>query len=145
MKIINTLTVVGLATLVLVGTAAKPSFAQMDMDMDMDKPMTLGTTGMFKGVEAKTGSVELYRVGSEFHLRVSKDFKIPQTPAPSWQVVDGRGNAFLFNQFKIAGGKTNQDIKLPAYVTSISKVRVYCTFAEVVLGEASFAKTIVLK
>ncbi|MGQ0666409.1 MAG: hypothetical protein ACT4O4_05180, partial [Nitrospiraceae bacterium] len=34
-------------------------------------------------------------------------------------------------------------ITLPAYVSDVAKVQIWCAFAEVLLGEASFAKSIV--
>jgi hypothetical protein len=38
----------------------------------------------------------------------------------------------------IKGDKLNRAITLPAYVPDVSKVQIWCAFAEVVLGEASF-------
>jgi hypothetical protein len=104
------------------------------MKMDM-------TTGAFKGVEVNGGMATLYKKEGKFHLKVSSDFKIPASPAPHWQVVDGKGNVYLLQRFGVAGDKMNLDIALPSYVTSVAKVQVWCSFAEVLLGEASFAKT----
>jgi len=70
-------------------------------------------------------------------LKVSDDFKIPDTPAPSWQIVDSQGNTYLLNQFKVKGG-TNRSITLPGYVKNVQKVQVWCSYAEVLLGETSF-------
>lgn len=103
------------------------------------------TTGMFKGIETNTGSATLYKVGKVYHLKVSDDFKIPGTPAPHWQVVDKNGNVYLLKRFTIKDDKTNRDIALPKYITSISKVQVWCAFAEVLLGEASFGKNVDLR
>jgi hypothetical protein len=102
-------------------------------------------SGMFKGVEANSGSVSLSKQGGKYHLKVSDDFKIPTSPAPHWQVIDGKGNTFLLQRFTIVGDKSNRDITLPSYITSVSKVQVWCSFAEVNLGEAKFARTITLK
>jgi hypothetical protein len=63
---------------------------------------------------------------------------IPDTPAPSWQIVDSKGNTYLLNQFRIKGDKTNRMITLPSYIKDVAKVQVWCTFAEVLLGEAAF-------
>jgi hypothetical protein len=62
----------------------------------------------------------------------------PDTPAPHWQVVDSKGNVYLLPQFKIKGHKTNPSITVPAYVKDVAKVQVWCSFAEALLGEASF-------
>jgi len=36
----------------------------------------------------------------------------------------------------------NQSIVVPSYVEDISKVQIWCAFAEVLLGEASFEKPV---
>lgn len=50
------------------------------------------TSGPFRGVKANTGTVSHRTVDGKQILNVSDDFKIPDTPAPSWQVVDSSGN-----------------------------------------------------
>ena len=40
-------------------------------------------------------------------------------------------------EFKIKGGE-KREVTVPAYVHNISKVQVYCAWAEVLLGEANF-------
>lgn len=74
-------------------------------------------------------------------LKVSSDFVIPDTPAPSWQIVDSRGNVYLLQQFKVKDG-TNREIVLPAYIKDVAKVQVWCSWAETLLGEASFSKVV---
>lgn len=101
------------------------------------------TTTTFEGVKANTGTAAHAREGTGDTLAVSDDFKIPETPAPHWQVVDSKGNVYLLNQLKIKDGKTNRKIALPSYVHDVAKVRIWCSFAEALLGEASFAKPIV--
>ena len=71
-------------------------------------------------------------------MKVSDDFVIPDTPAPSWQIVDSKGNTYLLNQFRIKGDKTNREITLPGYIKDVAKVQVWCSFAEVLLGETTF-------
>ncbi|MCI0426892.1 MAG: hypothetical protein L0Z46_02605 [Nitrospiraceae bacterium] len=100
------------------------------------------TTSKFEGVKANTGMAVHAREGSGDTLAVSDDFKIPETPAPHWQVVDSKGNIYLLNQLKIKDGKTNRKIALPSYIHDVAKVQVWCSFAEALLGEASFAKPI---
>jgi hypothetical protein len=100
-------------------------------------------TTKFEGVKANTGTASHSRQGNSDTLAVSDDFKIPETPAPHWQVVDTKGNVYLLNQLKIKDGKTNRKIALPSYVHDVAKVQIWCSFAEALLGEASFAKPIV--
>jgi hypothetical protein len=150
MKINTNILALGLATLTTFGTIApafsaepvKPAAKSMKMEM-MGK--TIATTNQFKGIEVKKGTVNLIQMGKNFSLKASKDFAIPGSPAPHWQVVDKEGNTFLLNQLKIAGDKTNLQIQLPSYIKSVAKVQIWCSFAEVVLGEASFSKAVTLK
>jgi hypothetical protein len=76
-------------------------------------------------------------------LRVSADFKVPDTPAPTWRVVDSKGTIYTLDAFKIkAGNGEKREVVVPAYVKDIAKVQVYCAWAEVLLGEASFSSPI---
>ncbi|MGH9429371.1 MAG: hypothetical protein ACRD2L_24060 [Terriglobia bacterium] len=70
---------------------------------------------------------------------LSDDFVVPDPPAPHWQVVDSKGNVYLLNRLKIKGDKYNNVITVPAFVKDISKVQIWCAFAETLLGEAKFA------
>ena len=101
-------------------------------------PLKTYTSKPFAGVKANTGNVVATVDGGMITLKVSDDFVIPDTPAPSWQIVDSRGNTYLLNQMRIKGDKTNRMITLPSYIKDIAKVQVWCSFAEVVLGETSF-------
>jgi hypothetical protein len=96
------------------------------------------TSTKFEGPKANTGSVTHSVVGGKNILTLSDDFKVPGTPDPHWQVVDSKGNTYLLQKLAIKGDKVNRSITLPAYVPDVSKVQIYCSFAEVVLGEASF-------
>jgi hypothetical protein len=100
------------------------------------------TTSKFEGVKANSGTASHARSGNNDTLTWSDDFKIPETPAPHWQVVDTKGNTFLLNRLAIKGDKQNRTIALPAYINDVSKVQIWCAFAEVLLGEASFSKPI---
>ena len=95
------------------------------------------TTSVFQGVKANTGTVTHSKEGGKNVLAFSDDFVVPDTPAPSWQVVDSKGNVYLLNQIKIKGG-LNRKVTVPSYVPDIAKVQIWCSFAEVLLGEASF-------
>lgn len=102
------------------------------------------TSAKFEGVKANTGTAMHGRSGNNDTLTWSEDFKIPDTPAPHWQVVDTKGNVFLLQRLKIKGDKENRTITLPAYVHDVARVQIYCAWAEALLGEASFAKPILM-
>lgn len=101
------------------------------------------TTTKFEGVKANSGTAMHGRQGNNDTLTWSEEFKIPDTPAPHWQVVDSKGNVFLLQRLKIKGDKENRTITIPSYVHDVAKVQIYCSWAEALLGEASFAKPIV--
>lgn len=141
-----------IATLALVSTTAltyaAPTIAPDHHEgpkMEQKMVTELGKTGMFTGIEVKKGSVSAMSSGGKTILKVSKDFEIPASPAPHWQVVDNEGNVYLLKQFRLVGDKTNREIELPSHIKSVAKVQVWCSFAEVVLGEAKFAKPISLR
>jgi len=105
------------------------------------------TTAKFEGVKANSGMAMHARSGHNDTLTWSEDFKIPDTPAPHWQVVDTKGNVYLLNRLKIKGGvlggeKENRTVTIPPYIHDVAKVQIYCAWAEALLGEASFAKPI---
>lgn len=99
------------------------------------------TSSMFVGAKANTGTVSHYYEGNQSVLRVSADFKVPDTPAPTWRIVDAQGTVYTLDAFKIKGGEKRQ-VNVPAYVKDIAKVQVYCAWAEVLLGEASFSSPV---
>ena len=94
-------------------------------------------SGQFEGPKANTGNVMHTIENGKSILRVSEDFKVPDTPAPTWRVVDSKGNIYTLDAFKIKGGE-KREVVVPSYVPNIAKVQVYCAFAQVLLGEASF-------
>ncbi len=100
------------------------------------------TTAKFEGVKANSGTAAHARQGNKDSLTWSDDFKIPDTPAPHWQVVDSKGNIYLLQRLVIKGDKQNRTITLPSYVHDVAKVQIWCAFAEALLGEASFAAPI---
>lgn len=102
--------------------------------------MMMMDSGAFRGVEVNGGHVSVSHMKGKTMLTLSSDFMIPKSPAPQWQVVDSKGNTYLLQQLRIAGDKTNRTISLPKYIKDVAKVQIWCSFAEVVLGEASFAK-----
>ena len=99
------------------------------------------TSSQFQGAKANTGTVTHSVENGKSILRVSSDFKVPDTPAPTWRVVDSKGNIYTLDAFKIKGGE-KREVNVPSYVSNIVKVQVYCAFAEVLLGEASFSMAV---
>ena len=95
----------------------------------------------FQGPKANTGTVSHSIENGKSILRVSSDFKVPDTPAPTWRVVDSNGAVYTLDAFKIKGGE-KREVEVPAYVPNIAKVQVYCAWAQVLLGEASFPSPI---
>ncbi len=145
----KTFTLINLAvTVAATSLAAIPTsaFATPKQDnMKMEKMMMSMTSGKFVGIEVNGGTVTLSKEMGKNVLRLSKDFMIPKTPSPHFQVIDKDGNAFLLKRITIAGDKTNLDVALPKYIKSVKSVQIWCSFAEVNLGEAKFAKAIEIK
>ncbi len=96
------------------------------------------TSGPFMGPKANTGTVTHSKVGGKNVLTLSDDFKVPDTPDPHWQIVDSKGGVYLLQKLTIKGDKYNKSITLPAYIPDVIKVQIWCSFAETLLGEASF-------
>ena len=101
------------------------------------------TSSQFQGPKANTGTVTHYVENGKSMLRVSADFKVPDTPAPTWRVVDSSGNIYTLDAFKIKGGNgQKREVVVPSYIPNVAKVQVYCAWAEVLLGEAGFSSPI---
>ncbi len=98
----------------------------------------------FTGVKANTGTVTHSVQGGMHMLALSDDFKVPDSPAPHWQIVDSGGNVYLLQRLVIKGDKMNRTITVPEYVHDIARVQIWCSWAEVLLGETSFGSTLVL-
>ena len=96
----------------------------------------------FSQSSANTGTATHAVKDGKNILTLSDDFKVPGTPDPHWQVVDSKGTTYLLQKLTIKGDKVNRSITLPAYVSDVSKVQIWCAFAEVVLGEASFQQPV---
>lgn len=100
------------------------------------------TSTPFAGPKANTGMVSLSGSGASRMLTLSDDFKAPDAPDPHWQIVDAKGQAYLLQKLTVkglTGDKMNRAIAVPAYIKDVAKVQFWCAYAEVVLGEASFA------
>ena len=134
----------GVLALSVVGCAADQAAtptAKTDAKM---MAQTAGTqmSSMFKGVKANSGYATVTHQDGKIVLTWSDDFKIPDTPAPHWQVVDSKGNVYLLQRLKIKDDKQNRTIVLPSYIHDVTKVQIWCSYAEVLLGEASFASPV---
>lgn len=103
------------------------------------------TSGQFQGPKANKGHVTHSIQGGKSVLTLSDDFVVPDTPDPHWQLVDSDGNAYLVDKLKtkaFIGDKYKKEIVVPSYVKNVSKVVIWCAFAEVNLGEASFSSPV---
>ena len=97
----------------------------------------------FTGKAVNGGTVSVSQQGGKTVLTLSSDFQVPGSPDPHWQVVDSKGTVYLLDRVKLKDDKINTSITLPRYVPDITKVQMWCAWAEVVLGEAPFAAPIV--
>jgi hypothetical protein len=97
------------------------------------------TTKPFSGVKVNGGRATHTKAGNRHVLTLSDDFKIPDSPAPHWQVVDSRGNVYLLQRLVIKDDKFHKQITAPAYVRDIARVQIWCSWAEVLLGDAPFS------
>src|SRR5436305_15082216 len=105
--------------------------------------MDVHTSSQFQGPKANTGTVSHSIENGKSMLKVSEDFKVPDTPAPTWRVVDSKGNVYTLDAFKIkSGNNEKREVMVPGYIQNIVKVQVYCAWAEVLLGEASFSQAV---
>jgi len=119
-----------LSTLITIGLlTVTPSFAAE-------------TTKPFKGKEVNGGTVTHEVKDGKHILTLSKDFKVPGSPDPHWQLIDSKGTVYLLDRLKLKDDKITTSITVPAYVPDIAKVQMWCAWAVVVLGEAPFDKPV---
>ena len=100
-------------------------------------------TTPFRGKDVNRGTVTHEMKGGGHLLTLSPDFEVPGTPDPHWQVVDSRGTVYPLDRLKLHEDKINTSITVPSYIPDIAKVQIWCAWAEVLLGEASFSKPVV--
>ena len=134
----------GVLALSVVGCAADQAatpIAKTDAKM-MAQNTGTQMSSMFKGAKANSGYATVSHQDGKTVLTWSDDFKIPDTPAPHWQVVDSKGNTYLLQRLKIKDDKLNRTIVLPSYIHDVAKVQIWCSYAEALLGEASFASPV---
>jgi len=103
------------------------------------------TSSQFQGPKANKGTVTHSIRNGKNVLTLSDDFVVPDTPDPHWQVVDSDGQVYLLDKLKkkaLLGDKYQKEIVLPSYVKNVSKVIIWCAWAEANLGEASFSSPV---
>src|SRR6266404_7279644 len=103
------------------------------------------TSSQFQGPKANKGHVTHSTQGGKSVLTLSDDFVVPDTPDPHWQLVDSDGNVYLVDKLKtkaFIGTNYKKEIVVPSYVKNVSKVVIWCAFAEVNLGEANFSSPV---
>ena len=107
------------------------------------------TSKTFTGAKVNAGTVTHTKEGGKNVLKLSSDFKVPDTPDPHWQIVDSKNNVYLLQRLGVKGvtqglanDKINMQITLPAYIKDVAKIQIYCAWTEAVLSEAMFDTTI---
>ena len=103
------------------------------------------TTGQFQGPKANKGHVTHSTRDGKSVLTLSDDFVVPDTPDPHWRVVDSDGNVYDLDKLKkkaLLGDKYQKEVVVPGYVKNVSKVIIWCAWAEANLGEASFSSPV---
>lgn len=103
------------------------------------------TSSQFQGPKANKGTVTHSTRDGKSILTLSDDFVVPDTPDPHWQVVDSKGNVYELDKLKtkaFIGDNYKKEIVVPSYVKDVAKVQIWCAFAEVNLGEASFSSPV---
>ena len=103
------------------------------------------TSSQFQGPKANKGTVTHSHKDGKNVLTLSDDFVVPDTPDPHWQVVDSDGNVYLLDKLKTKSlivSSFKKEIVLPGYIKNVAKVQIWCAFAEVNLGEASFSSPV---
>lgn len=102
-------------------------------------------SSQFQGPKANKGHVTHSNRDGKSVLTLSDDFVVPDTPDPHWQLVDSDGNVYLVDKLKkkaFIGDKYQKEIVVPGYVKNVSKVVIWCAWAEANLGEASFSSPV---
>jgi hypothetical protein len=103
------------------------------------------TSSQFQGPKANKGHVSHSTREGKSVLTLSDDFVVPDTPDPHWRVVDSNGNVYDLDKLKkksLIGDKYQKEIVLPSYVKNVSKVIIWCAWAEANLGEAIFSSPV---
>ena len=116
----------------LVALAAMPAAARPA------HPPIVRVSKPFAGAKVNGGTVMMEMDNGRIVLTLSDEVKDPKTPDAHWQIVDSKGQTYLLDRMTVKEDRLNRKITLPDYVKSVSKVVIYCAWAEANLGEASF-------
>jgi len=103
------------------------------------------TSSQFQGPKANKGHVTHSTRDGKSVLTLSDDFVVSDTPDPHWQVVDSDGQVYQLDKLKkkaLLGDKFQKEIVVPSYVKNVSKVVIWCAWAEANLGEAGFSSPV---
>ena len=103
------------------------------------------TSSQFQGPKANKGTVTRSVRNGKNVLTLSDDFVVPDTPDPHWRVVRSERQGLPTRQTEeegLLGDKYQKEIVLPSYVKNVSKVIIWCAWAEANLGEASFSSPV---
>jgi hypothetical protein len=92
----------------------------------------------FAGAKVNGGTVTMRADMGRITLTLSEEVQDPKTPDAHWQVVDAKGRTYLLDRMTLKGDRLSRQITLPEYVKDVSKVVIYCAWAEANLGEAAF-------
>ena len=120
------------------------SFAALAMTATLGFAQT-ATSRPFSGAKVNGGTVSSTVQNGKQVLTLSRDFQVPDTPDPHWQIVDSRGTVYLLQRLPVKGlagvgpDRINMSIDVPSYIQDVAKVQIWCAWAEALLGEASFA------
>jgi len=101
-------------------------------------PPAVRVSKPFAGPKVNGGTVSMTVEAGRIVLTLSDEVKDPKTPDAHWQIVDSKGRTYLLDRMTVKDDRLNKKITLPEYVKDVSKVVIYCAWAEANLGEASF-------
>jgi hypothetical protein len=132
MKTVRLITAAALALLMVAGLVAGTVVAAPETH----------TSKPFMGPKANKGTVTHTKNPGKSMLTLSEDFVVPDTPDPHWMFVDSRGVRTPGPKLKIKNDGYNKSVEIPAYVKDVTKVIIWCAWAETDLGEASFDKPV---
>jgi hypothetical protein len=110
----------------------------------LTQAQSMHTSKRFSGTKVNDGTVTHVKENGVNILKLSADFKVPDTPDPHWQVVDSKGTVYLLQRLGIKDDNVNTQIALPAYIKDVAKVQIYCAWAEALLGETTFDSTLTI-
>jgi hypothetical protein len=112
---------------------------------ELAQAQSMHTSKRFSGTKVNAGTVTHTQQNGTDVLKLSADFKVPDTPDPHWQIVDSKGNVYLLQRLGIKDNRVNTQIALPAHIKDVAKVQIYCAWAEAVLGETTFDNTLTIR